>query len=55
MARLRRTASDRFKVEMMLKQVDLIEFFEGRIFSGHEMPRNKPHPECTGPLPRTYQ
>jgi HAD superfamily hydrolase (TIGR01509 family) len=29
---------------MKLKQVDLIEFFEGRIFSGHEMPRNKPHP-----------
>ena len=43
-ARSRRTASDRFKVEMMLKQVCLIGFFEGRIFSGHEMPRNKSHP-----------
>ena len=43
-ARSRRTASDWFKVEMMLKPVCLIGFFEGRIFSGHEMPRNKPHP-----------
>ena len=23
----------------------MIEFFEGRIFSGHEMPRSKPHPD----------
>jgi beta-phosphoglucomutase-like phosphatase (HAD superfamily) len=45
MARSRRTASDRFKVEMMLKPVGLIGFFEGRIFSGHEMPRSKPHPD----------
>jgi HAD superfamily hydrolase (TIGR01509 family) len=39
------SGADRFKVEMMLKQVGLIEFFEGRIFSGHEMPRSKPHPD----------
>ena len=38
------SGADRFKVEMMLKPVCLIGFFEGRIFSGHEMPRNKPHP-----------
>ena len=39
------SGADRFKVEMMLKQVGLHEFFEGRIFSGHEMPRSKPHPD----------
>jgi HAD superfamily hydrolase (TIGR01509 family) len=39
------SGADRFKVEMMLKQVGLHDFFEGRIFSGHEMPRSKPHPD----------
>jgi len=39
------SGADRFKIEMMLKQVGLIEFFEGRIFSGHEMPRSKPYPD----------
>jgi HAD superfamily hydrolase (TIGR01509 family) len=39
------SGADRFKVEMMLKQVGLIHFFEGRIFSGHEMPRSKPYPD----------
>jgi HAD superfamily hydrolase (TIGR01509 family) len=39
------SGADRFKVEMMLKQVGLIHFFEGRIFRGHEMPRSKPHPD----------
>jgi HAD superfamily hydrolase (TIGR01509 family) len=39
------SGADRFKVEMMLRQVGLHEFFEGRIFSGHEMPRSKPHPD----------
>ena len=39
------SGADRFKVEMMLKQVGLHSFFEGRIFSGHEMPRSKPHPD----------
>ena len=39
------SGADRLKVEMMLKQVGLIHFFEGRIFSGHEMPRSKPHPD----------
>jgi beta-phosphoglucomutase-like phosphatase (HAD superfamily) len=39
------SGADRFKVEMMLKQVGLMHFFEGRIFSGHEMPRSKPHPD----------
>ena len=39
------SGADRFKVEMMLRKVGLHDFFEGRIFSGHEMPRSKPHPD----------
>jgi len=39
------SGADRFKVEMMLRKVGLHEFFDGRIFSGHEMPRSKPHPD----------
>ena len=39
------SGADRFKVEMMLRKVGLHHFFDGRIFSGHEMPRSKPHPD----------
>jgi HAD superfamily hydrolase (TIGR01509 family) len=39
------SGADRFKVEMMLGQVDLLPFFAGRVFSGHEMPRSKPAPD----------
>lgn len=39
------SGADRFKVEMMLHKVGLHGFFAGRIFSGHEMPRSKPHPD----------
>ncbi|WP_029527513.1 HAD family hydrolase [Polaromonas glacialis] len=39
------SGADRFKVEMQLAQVGLMEFFAGRIFSGHEMPRSKPAPD----------
>ena len=39
------SGADRFKVEMMLTQVGLVEYFAGNIFSGHEMPRSKPHPD----------
>ena len=39
------SGADRFKVEMMLKQVGLAHYFAGNIFSGHEMPRSKPHPD----------
>jgi HAD superfamily hydrolase (TIGR01509 family) len=39
------SGADRFKVEMMLQRVGLHHFFEGRIFSGHEMPRSKPFPD----------
>jgi len=39
------SGADRFKVEMQLMQVDLMDFFVGRVFSGHEMPRSKPAPD----------
>jgi beta-phosphoglucomutase-like phosphatase (HAD superfamily) len=39
------SGADRYKVEMMLERVGLTQFFEGRIFSGHEMPRSKPFPD----------
>ena len=39
------SGADRFKVEMQLTQVGLMEFFDGRIFSGQEMPRSKPAPD----------
>ena len=39
------SGADRFKVEMMLTQVGLVDYFAGNIFSGHEMPRSKPFPD----------
>ena len=39
------SGADRFKVEMQLTQVDLMDYFVGRVFSGHEMPRSKPAPD----------
>ena len=39
------SGADRHKVELMLRKVGLYDFFAGRIFSGHEMPRSKPHPD----------
>lgn len=39
------SGADRFKVEMQLAKVGLMPFFEGRIFSGHEMPQTKPAPD----------
>jgi HAD superfamily hydrolase (TIGR01509 family) len=39
------SGADRFKVEMQLAQVGLMPWFDGRIFSGHEMPRSKPAPD----------
>ena len=39
------SGADRFKVEMQLGKVDLLGFFAGRIFSGHEMPRSKHAPD----------
>ena len=39
------SGADRFKVELQLQQCGLMPYFEGRIFSGHEMPRSKPAPD----------
>lgn len=39
------SGADRHKVELQLQKVGLMPFFEGRIFSGHEMPRSKPAPD----------
>lgn len=39
------SGADRFKVELQLDKCDLMPYFEGRIFSGHELPRSKPAPD----------
>jgi HAD superfamily hydrolase (TIGR01509 family) len=39
------SGADRFKVELQLRKVGLHDYFDGRIFSGHEVPRSKPHPD----------
>lgn len=39
------SGADRFKVEMQLRLVGLTKLFEGRVFSGHEMPATKPAPD----------
>lgn len=39
------SGADRGKIILQLTKIGLIEFFEGRIFSGLEHARNKPHPD----------
>lgn len=39
------SGADRFKVELQLAKCGMLPHFEGRIFSGHEMPRSKPAPD----------
>lgn len=39
------SGADRGKVELQLRKVQLMPFFEGRVFSGHELPRSKPAPD----------
>ncbi|RYY96616.1 MAG: HAD family hydrolase, partial [Comamonadaceae bacterium] len=39
------SGADRYKVELQLAKCGLMPYFEGRIFSGHEMPRSKPAPD----------
>ena len=39
------SGADRVKVEMQLRKIGVFDCFAGRIFSGHEMPRSKPHPD----------
>lgn len=38
------SGADRFKIELQLRQVGLLPWFEGRIFSGHEVVASKPEP-----------
>lgn len=39
------SGADRAKVEMQLAQAGMAPYFEGRVFSGHELPRSKPFPD----------
>ena len=39
------SGADRQKVELQLRQCGLFAYFEGHIFSGHELPRSKPAPD----------
>lgn len=39
------SGADRFKVELQLEKCGLMPYFQGRVFSGHEMPRSKPAPD----------
>jgi beta-phosphoglucomutase-like phosphatase (HAD superfamily) len=39
------SGADRRKVELQLAKVGIAECFDGRVFSGHEMPRSKPYPD----------
>ena len=39
------SGADRQKIELQLSSTDLMKWFDGRIFSGHEMPRTKPAPD----------
>jgi HAD superfamily hydrolase (TIGR01509 family) len=39
------SGADRIKVELQLRRCGLWPYFEGRVFSGHELPRSKPAPD----------
>ncbi len=39
------SGADRQKVELQLSKCGFMPWFEGRIFSGHELPRSKPAPD----------
>lgn len=39
------SGADRIKLEPILGKVGLLPYLKGRLFSGQEMPRNKPHPD----------
>lgn len=39
------SGADRRKVELQLRKVGLLECFGDHIYSGHETPRSKPHPD----------
>ena len=39
------SGADLFKVKLQLEKVGLMRWFEGRVFSGHDLPRSKPFPD----------
>jgi beta-phosphoglucomutase-like phosphatase (HAD superfamily) len=39
------SGADLFKVKLQLQKVGLMRYFEGRTFSGHDLPRSKPFPD----------
>jgi HAD superfamily hydrolase (TIGR01509 family) len=39
------SGADRHKIELQLEKAGILDCFAGRIFSGHETPRSKPHPD----------
>jgi beta-phosphoglucomutase-like phosphatase (HAD superfamily) len=39
------SGADLFKVKLQLQKVGLMPYFEGRVFSGHDLPRSKPFPD----------
>ncbi|WP_322092381.1 HAD family hydrolase [Paraburkholderia bannensis] len=39
------SGADRLKVELQLRKVGLLDCFGAHIYSGHETPRSKPHPD----------
>ena len=39
------SGADRPKLELQLRKVGLYDYFDGQIYSGHELPRSKPHPD----------
>ncbi len=39
------SGADMGKVKLQLEKTRLMQWFEGRIFSGHDQPRSKPHPD----------
>jgi HAD superfamily hydrolase (TIGR01509 family) len=39
------SGADLPKVEMQLAKCGLMQYFEGRVFSGHDLPRSKPAPD----------
>ncbi|PAT33612.1 HAD family hydrolase [Comamonadaceae bacterium OH2310_COT-174] len=39
------SGGDRHKLDLQLQKVGLWRYFEGRIFSGQDLPRNKPFPD----------
>src|SRR5690606_32657241 len=39
------SGADRFKVELQLEKCGMLAHFQGRVFSGHEMPRSKTAPD----------